>query len=79
MTNSPEKKLVAEALKDCRVNYRGGWALLGLTAQQAIILSRCVQILCTRETPRSGMIACDELNTIRRIIDSLPADAEKVA
>ncbi len=45
MTNSPEKRMVAEALKDCRVSYRGGWALLGLTAQQAIILSRCVQIL----------------------------------
>lgn len=79
MTNSPEKKLVAEALKDCRVNYRGGWALLGLTAQQALILQRCVQVLCTRETPRSGVITCDELNAVRRIIDELPSDAWEVA
>lgn len=66
MTNSPEKKLVAEAL-------------LGLTAQQALILQRCVQVLCTRETPRSGVVTCDELNAVRRIIDELPSDAWEVA
>lgn len=71
MRQTPAQKQVAQALKDLRATYGGGWSLLAITPQKALILQRCVEWLCNRETPRGGIISCQELNEIRAVVRDL--------
>ena len=72
------ENFVCEALQDLRKTYGGGWALIALTAQHALILQRVITYLRVQETPRSGQIATSLLNEVCLVIDLLPADADRV-
>lgn len=72
------ENFVREALQDLRQTYGGGWALIALTAQHALILQRVITYLRVQETPRSGQIATSLLNEVCLVIDHLPADADRV-
>jgi len=63
--------LVSEIIGDREREFKNGWNLLSSTLKRAMVLDKAIGYLCSRETSRSGVISCDELNAIRLAIDEL--------